>query len=73
MTARLRDDPDALNALVSRVAEHRGLNPAYVEKDFWVTEVLRTASHPRPLAGSDEPVGFIFKSGTSLSRVFGLM
>ena len=73
MTARLRDDPDALNALVSRVAQHRGVNPAYVEKDFWVTEVLRIASRPRPIVGSDEPVGFIFKGGTSLSRVFGLI
>lgn len=73
MTARLRDDPDALNALVSRVAEHRGLNPAYVEKDFWVTEVLRVATRARPIAGCDQPVEFIFKGGTSLSRVFGLI
>lgn len=73
MTARLRDDPDALNALVSRVAQHRGINTAYVEKDFWVTEVLRIASRPRPIVGSDEPVEFIFKGGTSLSRVFGLI
>ena len=73
MTARLRDDPDALNALMSRVAQHRGLNTAYVEKDFWVTEVLRIASRPRPIVGSSEPVSFIFKGGTSLSRVFGLI
>ncbi len=73
MTSRLRDDPDSLNALVSRVAEHRSLNPAYVEKDFWVTEVLRVASRGRPIAGCDQQVEFIFKGGTSLSRVFGLI
>ena len=73
MTGRLRDDPDALNALVSRAAQHQGVNPAYVEKDFWVTEVLRVASRPRVIAGSDLSAEFIFKGGTSLSRVFGLI
>jgi len=47
MTVRLRDDPDALNVLVSRAALHEGVNPAYVGKDFWVTEVLRVAPQPR--------------------------
>lgn len=73
MTARLRDDLDSLNALVLQVAGHTNLDPAYVAKDFWATEVLRVASRPRPIVGSDEPVGFIFKGGTSLSRVFGLI
>lgn len=73
MTARLRDDPDALSALVSRAASHEGLNSAYVEKDFRATEVLRVASRPCAVAGSENPVEFIFEGGTSLSRVFGLI
>ena len=73
MTARLSDDLDSLNALVLRVAGHASLEPSYVEKDFWATEVLRIASRSRPIVGSDEPVEFIFKGGTSLSRVFGLI
>ncbi len=67
MTARLSDDLDSLNALVSRVAGHTSLEPSYVEKDFWATEVLRIASRSRPIVGSYEPVEFIFKGGTSLS------
>jgi len=73
MTACLRDDPDSLNALVLRVAGDTNVEPSYVEKDFWATEVLRIASRSRPIVGSDEPVEFVFKGGTSLSRVFGLI
>ncbi|WP_460781911.1 nucleotidyl transferase AbiEii/AbiGii toxin family protein [Microbacterium shaanxiense] len=49
---------------------------AYVEKDFWVTEVLRAASAEQSIAvpdGSFAPVTFTFKGGTSLSRVFGIV
>lgn len=76
MTARLRDEPDALSALINRAAEHYGIRAAYVEKDFWVTEVLRSASPTRPVVlpdGSSADVTFIFKGGTSLSRVFGVI
>jgi len=48
----------------------------YVEKDFWVTEVLRAASAEQTIAlpdGSLAPVTFTFKGGTSLSRVFGIV
>ncbi len=48
----------------------------YVEKDFWVTEVLRAASvsQTMPLPdGSLAPMTFTFKGGTSLSRVFGIV
>lgn len=48
----------------------------YVEKDFWVTEVLRAASVDRTVTlsdGSTAPTTFTFKGGTSLSRVFGIV
>lgn len=76
MSGRLRDNLDDLDALVGLVAEALGTPAAYVEKDFWVTEVLRAASAERAVAlpdGSFTTVMFTFKGGTSLSRVFGIV
>lgn len=76
MTERLRDNPDDLEALVGITAEALGMPAVYVEKDFWVTEVLRAASIDRSVElpdGSTAPVTFTFKGGTSLSRVFGII
>jgi len=76
MTERLRDHPDDLDALVTQTASAGGLPAAYVEKDFWVTEVLRAAAVDRTVTMPDRstsPVTFIFKGGTSLSRVFGIV
>lgn len=76
MTERLRSDPDALSALVSQAAEAIGVAEAYVEKDFWATEVLRIASRERevPTSGGESATGaFLFKGGTSLSRVYRLV
>jgi len=73
---RLRDHPDELAVLVARAAAEHRLPVPYVEKDFWVTEVLRAACPPRDMSlpdGSTSPVTFIFKGGTSLSRVFGII
>lgn len=76
MTARLRDHPDDLTALVQQTANALQIPVSHVEKDFWVTEVLRAASTPREIRlndGSMAPVTFTFKGGTSLSRVFGII
>lgn len=76
MTERLRDYADDLEALVGVTAEALGMPAVYVEKDFWVTEVLRAASVDRTVAlpdGSTAPTTFTFKGGTSLSRVFGIV
>jgi len=73
MSPRLRDHPDDLAALVAAVSSASGIVEAYVEKDFWATEVLRAAAAARtvPLvAGGVAAVAFLFKGGTSLSRVF---
>ena len=76
MSELLRKNPDDLDALVTQTATAQGLPAGYVEKDFWVTEVLRVASIDRTVAmpdGSSAPVTFLFKGGTSLSRVFGIV
>lgn len=73
---RLRDDRDALAALVSATAAHLHLNPAFVEKDFWVTEVLRSVVTPRVVPAKDgtlHEVTPIFKGGTSLSKGWNLI
>lgn len=76
MSELLRQHRDELDALVAQTAAARGLPAPYVEKDFWVTEVLRRAAVDRLVAlpdGSSAPVSFVFKGGTSLSRVFGIV
>jgi hypothetical protein len=76
MSERLRDNSDERGVLVVRAAVALGIPPAYVEKDFWVTEVLRAASPTRKLTssnGATAEVFFVFKGGTSLSRVFRII
>lgn len=76
MTPRLREHPDELEALVGVTAEALAMPAAYVEKDFWVTEVLRASSIVRTVTmpdGTTQPVTFTFKGGTSLSRVFSIV
>jgi hypothetical protein len=76
MTQRLRDNPNELEVLVALTAEALGISALFVEKDFWVTEVLRIASVERTVElsdGSTAPVSFTFKGGTSLSRVFRII
>ncbi len=41
MSNRLVHDPDGVAALAAQVADTTGLPAAQIEKDFWVTEVLR--------------------------------
>jgi hypothetical protein len=70
MTELLRDSPDELGVLVARASAAVGIPAAYVEKDFWVTEVLRAASATRKISGPDglaAEVLFVFKGGTSLN------
>ena len=75
MKPPLRDSPEELAALITATAAHLSVPKDYVEKDFWVTEVLRIASRKRMLVSADGEsitIGPIFKGGTSLSRVFGI-
>lgn len=65
---KLSEHPDFEQAIL-RAAEHfreQGLRPAIIEKDYYVTEVLRVIS-----ATAGDRV--IFKGGTSLSKGWGLI
>jgi hypothetical protein len=66
--ARLSQLPDFEQALLA-AAEHfsgLGLRPAFIEKDYYVTEALREIA----IIGGDR---VIFKGGTSLSKGWGLI
>ena len=76
MNGQLRTHLDDLDALITLTAPAQGVPTAYVEKDFWVTEVLRAAVVGREVAmpdGSRALVRFLFKGGTTLCRVFGIV
>lgn len=65
---RLFEHPDFEQAII-QAAEHfsaRGLRPAFIEKDYYVTEALRAISD---VAGDK----IIFKGGTSLSKGWNLI
>ena len=64
---RLGEQPADLAALISRAADQLELPLADVEKDFWVTELLRSVA--RPTVGGL----CIFKGGTSLSKAYAII
>jgi len=64
----LREDAEAFDVLRDAAADHHGLPPGIVEKDYWSTEILRSAT--RPIEGATD---LIFKGGTSLSKAFGII
>lgn len=47
-------------------AESLGISPTAVEKDYWISEVLRVLV-------AEFPDNFIFKGGTSLSKGYGIV
>jgi hypothetical protein len=54
--------------LFSATARRRGLTAAIIEKDFWVCWTLK-----RLFTLPDPPAGLLFKGGTSLAKVFGVI
>ena len=60
----LADRTDLFVATASR----RALSPAIIEKDFWVCWTLK-----RIFTLPDPPAELLFKGGTSLSKVFGVI
>lgn len=69
MTWRLRELPDALGAGAARVSQETHIPIAHIEKDFWVTEVLRGVAR----CAQETGVTAVLKGGTSLSKAFGLI
>jgi hypothetical protein len=74
---RLRVSLDDLEALSGVAAKALGIpDPAFVEKDFWVVELLRSLVRPLAVeATGKEPASaeVLFKGGTSLSKAYGLI
>jgi hypothetical protein len=68
-TPLLRESPDDFAALIDRTAAHLEYPAAFVERDYWITEILRSIAEPIP----DYDAGVIFKGGTSLSKGWGLI
>ena len=54
--------------LFEQTASRRGFHPAIAEKDFWVCWVLKRLFESEQLVDH-----LVFKGGTSLSKVFGLI
>jgi hypothetical protein len=54
--------------LFAETGARRGMNPAIAEKDFWVCWVLRRLFADPELRGR-----MVFKGGTTLSKVYGLI
>lgn len=69
MTERLAADPAGVSVLAAQVADETGIPAAHVEKDFWVTEVLRGVV----ASASNAQVVVVFKGGTSLSKAYRLI
>lgn len=69
MPHRLRDNLDELDVYVTKIAAHTGIPAAHLEKDLWVTEVLRGAT----AASASTGCSVIFKGGTSLSKAHRLI
>ena len=66
---RLREHPDELEVYVTRISAAIGIPAAHLEKDFWVTEILRGAATASATTGCS----VIFKGGTSLSKAHRLI
>lgn len=83
MPDRLALAPDDRRALAAAAAawyarEGRTIPAAYVEKDFWVTEALRSLARGLAFPVDGNPPGqvrarIVFKGGTSLSKAHGLI
>lgn len=62
----LRDDSEFATALGQAARDLGDLDPSFVEKDYWVTQVLRALY-------DEYPGAFLFKGGTSLSKGYGII
>ena len=60
----LHQDKELFQEAIEAAAEHFQLRPVFVEKDYWVTYVLRN------LASSSYFNTVVFKGGTSLSKAY---
>jgi predicted nucleotidyltransferase component of viral defense system len=59
-------DSSEFGPTIGAAAERLGISPTAVEKDYWVSQILRALVH-------DFAEDFIFKGGTSLSKGYGIL
>ncbi len=69
MTRLLRADLDELEVYITRISAATGIPASHIEKDYWVTEVLRGAA----AASRETGCSVVFKGGTSLSKAHHLI
>ena len=62
----LHSDKEAFKEIIALAAEHFGYEQSHVEKDYWVSKILRDISM------SEYADKTYFKGGTSLSKAYGL-
>jgi hypothetical protein len=63
----LHENKEALQNAIRAASDHLRVREVFVEKDYWVTFILRR------LSLSEHKDKVVFKGGTSLSKVFGLI
>lgn len=63
----LHSDKEAFKEIIALAAEHFGYEQSHVEKDYWVSKILRDISL------SEYASKTYFKGGTSLSKAYGLI
>ena len=63
----LHADKEAFKEIIALAAEHFGYEQSHVEKDYWVSKILRDISM------SEYADKTYFKGGTSLSKAYGLI
>jgi predicted nucleotidyltransferase component of viral defense system len=68
MDKAVRFSPDERSGLFTQTAANMGITPALVEKDFWVSWVLKRLYQHDELARL-----LLFKGGTSLSKAYKLI
>lgn len=69
MTWTMRSDLNAMGTAATRVHDVSGIPTSHIEKDYWVTETLRSvAAH-----STAESTTIVFKGGTSLSKAHRLI
>ena len=63
----LHSDKEAFKEIIALAAEYFGYEQSHVEKDYWVSKILRDISL------SEYADKTYFKGGTSLSKAYGLI
>lgn len=63
----LHDNRESFGDAIRAASDHFGIREVFVEKDYWVTFILKRLSQ------SQYRDKVVFKGGTSLSKVFGLI